>query len=230
MTRRADSSPQTLAVFELLQAEPARWWHGYDIAKATGLRSGTLYPLLVRLADHGLLEAHWESDPPTGRPRRHLYRLTTQGMARTEEACTPLVSAGRNAPDAYRGRVNIEWIEPSAVAEVVRAARADGFEVYVLSTTGESDRQAFFDAVRTGCPLDPPLVSARSWDAMIDSLSGGLLVVDAVRIAIVWSGSAAIRADNPTEFEVALSVLTAVCDRLATAARHRKSVRLYVDH
>jgi Transcriptional regulator PadR-like family len=41
------------------------------IAKDTGLKSGSLYPILIRLADRGLVEARWEEEQPAGRPRRH---------------------------------------------------------------------------------------------------------------------------------------------------------------
>ena len=79
-------SVQTLTVLAVLCAEPARWRHGYEIAKETGLKSGTLYPILVRLADRGLLEASWEDEQPAGRPRRHLYRLTADGLAEANSA------------------------------------------------------------------------------------------------------------------------------------------------
>src|SRR5438093_11011461 len=79
-------SAQTLSVFTVLCAEPAHWRHGYEIAKATGLKSGTLYPILTRLADRGLMEACWEEEQPAGRPRRHLYRLTADGLAQAGAA------------------------------------------------------------------------------------------------------------------------------------------------
>ncbi len=79
MPRRPDTHPQTLAVLRLLAEEPTNWHYGYDIARRTGLRSGTLYPLLVRLSERGHLEAEWEDSPPPGRPRRHLYRITASG-------------------------------------------------------------------------------------------------------------------------------------------------------
>jgi PadR family transcriptional regulator, regulatory protein PadR len=72
-------SAQTIAVLEALLAEPAEWQHGYDLAKRTGLKSGTLYPILVRLADRELVTARWEDEPPAGRPRRHLYQITDAG-------------------------------------------------------------------------------------------------------------------------------------------------------
>ena len=78
---RRNSSPQTRAVLEDLLASPGGWRYGYDIARRTGLASGTLYPILGRLSDGGLLETRWEDDPPEGRPRRHLYRLTAAGAA-----------------------------------------------------------------------------------------------------------------------------------------------------
>jgi hypothetical protein len=65
-----------LSVLAVLCAEPLTWRHGYDIARETGLKSGTLYPILIRLADRGWLEACWEDEQPAGRPRRQLYRLT----------------------------------------------------------------------------------------------------------------------------------------------------------
>ena len=58
-----------------------QWRHGYALANHTGLKSGTLYPILIRLADRGLVEACWQDEPVPGRPRRHLYRLTADGLA-----------------------------------------------------------------------------------------------------------------------------------------------------
>jgi PadR family transcriptional regulator PadR len=82
---RPDSSPQTRAVFAALHDHPAQWRYGYDLSRETGLASGTLYPILGRLTDRGLLETRWEDDPPEGRPRRHLYRLTALGATRAAE-------------------------------------------------------------------------------------------------------------------------------------------------
>jgi DNA-binding PadR family transcriptional regulator len=79
-------SAQTLSVLAALEADPVSWQHGYAIAKGTGLRSGTLYPILIRLAERGLIEACWEDGQPAGRPRRHLYRLTSGGLAAARAA------------------------------------------------------------------------------------------------------------------------------------------------
>ncbi|HET7017463.1 MAG TPA: PadR family transcriptional regulator [Streptosporangiaceae bacterium] len=86
MPPRVSFSTQTLAVLSALAVEPSSWRHGYDLAKETSLKSGTLYPILVRLADRGLVEACWEDEQPAGRPRRHLYRLTSDGLAVSVDA------------------------------------------------------------------------------------------------------------------------------------------------
>lgn len=80
MPRQRAPSPQTIRVVRALAADPARWRHGYDLGTETGLKAGSLYPILVRLADRGLLEATWEDPLPQGRPPRHLYRLTPAGL------------------------------------------------------------------------------------------------------------------------------------------------------
>lgn len=97
MPRRAIFSAQTLAVLAALAAEPSAWRHGYDLASETGLKSGTLYPILVRLADRKIVEACWEEGEPAGRPRRHLYRLTSDGLA---TATAALAAASAAAPRA----------------------------------------------------------------------------------------------------------------------------------
>ena len=55
------------------------WSHGYDLCIRLGLKAGTIYPILMRLADRGQVETAWEQDPPRGRPPRHLYRLSPAG-------------------------------------------------------------------------------------------------------------------------------------------------------
>lgn len=80
MTRTRRPSPQAVAVLEALAAEPAAWRYGYELGQQVGLKAGSLYPILMRLADRGLLESSWETDPPPGRPARHLYRLTAAGL------------------------------------------------------------------------------------------------------------------------------------------------------
>jgi DNA-binding PadR family transcriptional regulator len=72
-------SEQTAQVLEVFLQGPKQWRHGYDISRTTGLMSGTLYPILMRLADHGLLETCWEASE-AGRPPRHLYRFTADGL------------------------------------------------------------------------------------------------------------------------------------------------------
>jgi PadR family transcriptional regulator, regulatory protein PadR len=84
MAARTSYSDQTLTLFASLS--PTAWRHGYELAKQTGLKSGTLYPILIRLAERGLVEARWEEEQPAGRPRRHLYRLTADGAREAREA------------------------------------------------------------------------------------------------------------------------------------------------
>ena len=79
--RQRTPSRQTRDVLAVLLQRPREWLHGYELAKLAALSSGTLYPLLIRLHERGYLDAQWvESDRP-GRPVRHIYRLSPQGVA-----------------------------------------------------------------------------------------------------------------------------------------------------
>jgi len=72
-------SPQTTAVLLALGEQTTGWSHGYDLCRTLELKAGTVYPILIRLAERGLVETAWEQDPPQGRPARHLYRLSSAG-------------------------------------------------------------------------------------------------------------------------------------------------------
>jgi DNA-binding PadR family transcriptional regulator len=95
---------QTLSVLAALCDQPSQWQHGYALARQTGLKSGTLYPILIRLADRGLVEACWQDEPTPGRPRRHLYRLTAAGLA---SATGALASAAERAAEQASARESV---------------------------------------------------------------------------------------------------------------------------
>src|SRR5580692_8993276 len=81
MARRPNSSPQTRELLAVMSRKPRTWQYGYQLSKDTGLSSGTLYPLLIRLSDQGLLESQWLEPERPGKPPRHAYRLTSTGLA-----------------------------------------------------------------------------------------------------------------------------------------------------
>ena len=79
MGLRIRLSKQTLHILDALLVRPGQWHHGYAISKATGIASGTLYPVLMRLDKLGWLETRWEEARVPGRPPRHQYRLSPDG-------------------------------------------------------------------------------------------------------------------------------------------------------
>lgn len=106
MKRSRKPSSQTLRVLGALMADPLEWRYGYELGVEVGLRSGSLYPILVRLADRELLEAMWETGAPAGRPARHLYRLTARGREYASEhaSATAATPARRGMPQLRGAR------------------------------------------------------------------------------------------------------------------------------
>jgi PadR family transcriptional regulator PadR len=85
MPRKPNSSRQTRTLLIALLDRSQSWRHGYDLSKETGIKSGTLYPLLMRLTEQGLLDSRWEIPDRAGLPPRHGYRLTSSGVALAHE-------------------------------------------------------------------------------------------------------------------------------------------------
>lgn len=85
MRRPRKPTPQTIAIVLALADNRSGWSHGYELCKQLGLKAGTVYPILMRLAERGQVETAWETDPPSGRPARHLYRLSRDGARFAQE-------------------------------------------------------------------------------------------------------------------------------------------------
>lgn len=86
-------SPQTKLLIEAFLVSPGDWRYGYDLSRDTGLKSGTLYPILMRLAENQLVESRWEQ-AEEGRPTRHMYRLTGEGAKWAHEMAPKNASRG----------------------------------------------------------------------------------------------------------------------------------------
>lgn len=73
----------------VLQALAEGFAYGFDIAHATGLRRGTVYPILRRLERAGLLASRWEAPAAhrdQGRPPRKYYRLRSNAGSEVARA------------------------------------------------------------------------------------------------------------------------------------------------
>jgi PadR family transcriptional regulator, regulatory protein PadR len=98
MTRSRSLSEHARRVLSVLRDAGTDWSHGYELCRETGVKSGTLYPLLIRLEAQGYLEAMWQQPEQSGRPPRHAYRLTASGV----------VLARENPPSAFQRRPRFE--------------------------------------------------------------------------------------------------------------------------
>jgi PadR family transcriptional regulator, regulatory protein PadR len=95
---RGHLEPMVLAALERGAA------HGFEVLRrledlgcgALTLKEGTLYPVLYRLEEAGLIRGEWEDDSAGRRgPRRRIYRLTEKGkrdLARRREDWTHFVT------------------------------------------------------------------------------------------------------------------------------------------
>lgn len=78
---------------------------GFDVMDATGLPSGTIYPVLRRLETQGYIESAWESGETArhaSRPRRRYYQLTADGRGQLAQAAERYRAISRLFPKRRR--------------------------------------------------------------------------------------------------------------------------------
>ncbi len=97
----------TYATAMVLQALDRGYRYGFDIAEATGLRGGTVYPILRRLEEAGMARAQWEKvqiSRDQGRPPRKYYTVApaAEELIATARARYPLQAMGTMARAAGR--------------------------------------------------------------------------------------------------------------------------------
>jgi len=82
MDRELRMTTSVLRVVSALLTDATADRYGLDLMQDTGLASGTLYPILLRLERAGWVSSHWEDADPVieGRPTRRYYRMTALGV------------------------------------------------------------------------------------------------------------------------------------------------------
>jgi|ERR1051325_11022810 DNA-binding PadR family transcriptional regulator len=77
--------------------------YGFDIMDGTGLQSGTVYPILRRLEDAGMLRSRWEAvgnARDEQRPPRRYYQVTGAGLRALDDATAKFPGLTRTLRDA----------------------------------------------------------------------------------------------------------------------------------
>jgi len=80
-------TPRMADVIRVFLQNPAERRYGFGVMRATGLPSGTLYPILAKFERHGWLTVGTEDIDPRkeGRPPRRFYVITAPAWAAAEE-------------------------------------------------------------------------------------------------------------------------------------------------
>jgi PadR family transcriptional regulator PadR len=119
--RRVKLTASLERVLRVFLTDTSAQHYGYDLMKAARLPSGTLYPMLARLQEQGLVTSQWEPQPDDagGRPPRKYYQLTGEGVrvARLE-----LAQAAGAAPGGAGRGVRVPGTRTGAVPRMTRPA------------------------------------------------------------------------------------------------------------
>ena len=161
MDRGSGYSVQTLSVLAALCTEPVGWRHGYGIAKETGLKSGSLYLILIRLAERGLAAAAVRANPDLRHHGiRFSWRVFPVSFASSRQHPASVHSNGPG-PGAEISR----WAQPHCGAELTSPPPMDGTPWSVRHARGPGERPALeiyeageLVAVMVGTSVAPQLL------------------------------------------------------------------------
>jgi len=84
-----------LKVLEVFANNPNDWYTGADICNKTKLRSGVVYPLLIRMEERGWLKCKLEEN--TQYPRKHYYQITRGGVGRGKR----MIAKSKEVPEDF---------------------------------------------------------------------------------------------------------------------------------
>jgi DNA-binding PadR family transcriptional regulator len=93
--------PLSLSAVAVLGAVANRVRYGFDIMDATGLPSGTVYPILGRLERDGYVRSRWEAQSAAHRekrPPRRYYEISASGMQALSAAIEHYRTLGGRLP------------------------------------------------------------------------------------------------------------------------------------
>jgi hypothetical protein len=109
----------------------------------------------------------------------------------------------------------VHHVDQATIRSVVQQASGVRAHVTTVSASGGSGRAGIFDAIRQNLPLEPPLLSDRSWDALSDSLWAGIDSLDAQMVVIVWPNFAEMTSNDFHMRQIVISILQDVTRTLA---------------
>lgn len=105
-------------------------------------------------------------------------------------------------------------VNASEAEKIVSERQREGWRIFRLPAHITSADE-FFEGVRRTLPLDPPLHSNRSWDALEDSLWAGLHSLGESRIVMVWPDAFEMEVHSPKDFAIAENILSELPPSLA---------------
>jgi PadR family transcriptional regulator PadR len=84
MTGRPNKTKNAVRILKKFCDDPTAEIHGFKFVEELDLKSGAVYPLLIRWENMGWVESRWEESDRPG-PRKRLYRLTAKGVPAARE-------------------------------------------------------------------------------------------------------------------------------------------------
>lgn len=111
----------------------------------------------------------------------------------------------------------LHHLGPSDLEAVLGAARSGGWTLFELDGSEIVDCKSFFDRAREILPMAPPLLGSHSWDALSDSVWGGLYELDTKKLLVVWRDANQMASRARSDYDIAIEILNDLARDMGSA-------------
>lgn len=98
--------------------------------------------------------------------------------------------------------------------KIIEALLSNGWIIFFLRGKIIFDRNSFFNAIKATLPLDPPIVGSHSWDALSDSIWGGIDSIVENKIVIIWENTEVMQIHANEDYNIAIELLDDIAKSL----------------
>lgn len=103
--------------------------------------------------------------------------------------------------------MTVIFFDEDAVGKIIEEYKENGYTVYLVDLKRSTEISDLFLAIKSIVPLDPPLVKNGNFDALSDSLFGGVSTEENLNICLVFEQLSLFKKINKFTYDIMMEIL-----------------------
>ena len=99
------------------------------------------------------------------------------------------------------------FLDENTVGKLIGEYKKNGYAIYLVDLKKSTKTSDMFLAIKSSVPLDPPLVKDGNFDALSDSLFGGVSIDESVNICLIFKQLSLFKKISKGTYDVMIEIL-----------------------